>query len=386
MKKSLLIKVLQSPELIKSFEGKDWNLLLRQASSAKMLTRVADSIVRADLIHAVPEKILYHINSEHIKINHLHTQVKQEVSELNQVFEKHNIEAIYLKGAAYLLADLPLAQGRFFSDIDILLKHSDIPKAEIALKCQGWKSQKTDDYDQAYYRNYMHEIPPMQNILRGTIIDIHHNILPICNDTKIDITKLSANPSTTILQGFENPYSHVLSPAAMVLHSAIHLFHEGELEQGLKGLSDLDLLLSYFEKHEIDFFQQLINLSKEVNQELALFCTWRYLAKVFNRELPSIAQSFIKNHKQHVKNLKFLDFIYINLFTAHHSSTASLKFTIAAQLAYWRGHLLRMPVRLLLPHLFKKSWLQFSGAFKKDKAKINKIDMLDPRFNQLDKD
>jgi hypothetical protein len=308
------------------------------------------------------------------------------VCELNKLFDKYNINAIYLKGAAYLLADLPLAQGRFFSDIDILLQQDDIAKAEIALKCQGWKSQKTDDYDQDYYRNYMHEIPPMQNILRGTVIDIHHNILPVCNDNKIDITKLSASPTKTAWQSADSSNNHVLSPAAMFLHSAIHLFHEGELDQGLKGLSDLDILLSHFEECETNFSQKLINLSKEISQELALFCTWRYLALVFNRKLPDCAQAFIDSHKQQVKKLNYLDFIYINLFTAHHSTTASWRFSAAANLAYWRGHLLRMPVRLLIPHLFRKSWVQLCNAVKKDETTINKVDVLDPRFNQLDKD
>ncbi len=386
MSTSLLIKVLQSPKIIKGFSSKDWNLLLRQASSAKMLARLAYRFTTHDLMSAVPEKTLNHINSEQVKVAHLHTQVNQEVQELNLLFNKLQIKAIYLKGTAYLLADLPLAQGRFFSDIDILLNQDDISKVEIALKCQGWKSQKTDDHDQAYYRNYMHEIPPMQHIMRGTVIDIHHNILPVCNDNKIDISLLSHDALEVNGNNTHTPQSYVLAPAAMFLHSAIHLFHEGELEQGLRGLSDLDLLLSHFEENETNFSQQLIDLAEKINQQQSLFYAWRYLSKIFNKELPKTAQVFMDNYQLKITNLATIDFIFTNLLAAHHSSTASWHFSLAAQLAYWRGHLLRMPLRLLIPHLFKKSWLQLNDLTKKEPVKINKVNALDPRFHQLDED
>ncbi|MCW8832341.1 MAG: nucleotidyltransferase family protein [Colwellia sp.] len=383
MHTSLLIQVLQEPTIIKRFTAKDWNLLLRQASSAKMLARLAYSFKADNLTDFIPNKILNHVNAEQVKVAHLHTQVRQEVEALNQLFNKLAIKAIYLKGTAYLLANLPLAQGRFFSDIDILLNQDEIAKVEVALKCQGWKSQKTDDHDQAYYRNYMHEIPPMQHIMRGTVIDIHHNILPVCNDNTIDINLLTAD---ALKLDDSSLQSTVLSPAAMFLHSAIHLFHEGELEQGLRGLSDLDILLGYFEESETNFSQQLIHLAEQINQQQSLFYAWRYLAKILNRKLSKTAQAFVDNYQEQTSNLATIDFIYTNLFTAHHSTTTSWRFTLAAQLAYWRGHLLRMPLRLLIPHLLKKSWLQLTELTKKEPITMNKVNALDPRFHQIDEE
>ena len=372
--------------MIKNFNNQDWNLLLRQASSAKILTRIADSIDEANITYLVPEKILNHINSEQVKVAHLHTQVSQEVQELNQLFNKLNIKAIYLKGAAYLLAGLPVANGRTFSDIDILLEQDDIAKVEIALKCQGWKSQKTDDHDQAYYRDYMHEIPPMQNILRGTVIDIHHNILPVCNDNKIEISLLSTGALQVNELSNVNTNSHVLAPAAMFLHSAIHLFHEGELEQGLRGLSDLDILLCHFEAQETDFSQQLIDLSASINQQQSLFYAWRYLQLILQRGLSETAQKFIDNYQGQIRHLTNADFIFTQLLDVHHSTTTSWKFSIACQLAYWRGHLLRMPLKLLIPHLVKKSWLKLIEFKKDDLTMPHKVDAKDPRFQPQEED
>ena len=385
MSSSLLVQVLQAPSIIKGFSATQWNLLLRQASKAKMLSRVAYHINNLDLMRFVPQKILNHLHSEHVQVTHLHTQVNQELAELATIFTQLNIKAIYLKGTAYLLANLPLAKGRFFSDIDVLLAQDDIVKVEIALKCQGWISQKTNDHDQAYYRQYMHEIPPMQNILRGTIIDIHHNILPICNNNKLDISLLSNGAISLVNQHNHGHQHQILAPAAMFMHSAIHLFHEGELEQGLRGLSDLDMLFSYFDEIESDFSQQLIDLAKNINQQSSLFYAWRYLKNIFHRDLPKIARAFIDDYPLKPKHLAVLDFIFITLFTAHHSTTRSWRFIAAAQLAYWRGHLLRMPLRLLIPHLLKKSWLQLSELTKRNPINKHKIDALNPRFHPLDK-
>ena len=44
----------------------------------------------------------------------------------------------------------------------------------------------------------------------------------------------------------ERPGFAVLAPEDMVLHSATHLFNEGEFDRGLRDLNDLDLLLREF--------------------------------------------------------------------------------------------------------------------------------------------
>lgn len=382
----MLVQVLRSPRSINNFNTQDWNLLLRQAHSSKMLTRLSNSFYNHNVINLVPEKVLNHINSEQVKVAYLQAQVKREVQELNELFDELNINAIYLKGTAYLLAELPVAEGRVFSDIDILINQSDIDKVEISLKCRGWKSQKTEDHDQEYYRKYMHEIPPLQNILRGTVIDIHHNILPVCNDKKIDIDLLTDNSLTLNDINTHKYQNQILAPDAMFLHSAIHLFHEGELEQGLRGLSDLDILFSYFEENETNFSQQLINLSEKINQQESLFYAWRYLDKVLNRQLPKAAQLFVSSYQEKIKSLAITDFIFLNLLDVHHSTRASWKFSIAVIIAYWRGHLLRMPLRLLIPHLIKKLWLQLCELTKKDPVQAQQIDALNPRFQKLDDD
>ena len=76
------------------------------------------------------------------------------------------------------MADMAIAQGRIFNDVDILVPKSLLDKAEKALLRHGWICAQWDDYDQRYYRQWMHELPPLQHVRRKTVLDVHHNILP----------------------------------------------------------------------------------------------------------------------------------------------------------------------------------------------------------------
>ena len=89
-----------------------------------------------------------------------------------------------------------------------------------------------DAYDQRYYRQWMHELPPLRHMTRQTVLDVHHTILPLTAHLKPDPAKL-----WEAAVGIEGQVNFcVLAPVDMVLHSATHLFHDGELEHGLRDL------------------------------------------------------------------------------------------------------------------------------------------------------
>ncbi|UUZ51358.1 nucleotidyltransferase family protein [Massilia sp. B-10] len=57
-------------------------------------------------------------------------------------------------------------------------------------------SHHHDPYDQRYYRVWMHEIPPMQHVQRGSVIDVHHAILPLTAAARPDPALLRAGAQT----------------------------------------------------------------------------------------------------------------------------------------------------------------------------------------------
>ena len=103
----------------------------------------------------------------------------------------------------------------------------------------GLASDGSVAYDQRYYRRWMHEIPPLQTCQRATVIDVHHAILPDTARYHPDSAKLRSR--AVAVEGLPGVY--VLASEDRILHSATHLFHDGELPHGLRDLTDLDLLL-----------------------------------------------------------------------------------------------------------------------------------------------
>src|SRR5690606_29818819 len=122
--------------------------------------------------------------------------------------------------------------GRFSSDIDILVDRAELQLAEATLMAAGWEPMKIAAYDQRYYRDWMHELPPLRHGERGTVIDVHHTILPLTSRLKPDAARLvaAARPVDGVI--------HVLDAPDMLLHSAVHLFQDGEIRGYLRDLLD----------------------------------------------------------------------------------------------------------------------------------------------------
>ncbi len=151
-----------------------------------------------------------------------------------------NAPIILLKGTAYAAAGLMAGQGRSIGDLDILVPHSSLPTVEGALLSSGWEEIKSDPYDDAYYRRWMHELPPLIHRERDRIIDVHHTILPPTARPKPDPAALisDAMPLTNGL--------FVLGQNDMIVHAAAHLFADGDLTGGLRNLWDIHCLIEEF--------------------------------------------------------------------------------------------------------------------------------------------
>ena len=369
-KDTLLIQVFQQPSQIKQFSAEQWSLLLGQLRTSLLGLYFNDVIENNGLTDYLPNKIQRYLSAEKRKVAFQKRQVIYELSKVNKALAQSSVKATYLKGAAYLITQLSIANFRVFSDIDILVEKSQLEKAERALKLIGFTSQKTDDYDQQYYRQYMHEIPPMQHIKRGSVVDVHHNILPICTSNPIDISLF--NDARQI--HFEDLALSVFSPSAMYLHCAIHLFHEGDFDKGLRDLADLAAMYTEFIKTDDSFEQSLLNLATQTQQQKSLYFALNFIAQIFNIELGKNSDNFVNNFRQNYRYAKLSDFIFLNILAPYHPSCENGKVKLARLLAYIRGHLLRMPLSLLLPHLGRKFITQLTTTKdQKTRAAHNKI-------------
>jgi hypothetical protein len=167
-----------------------------------------------------------------------------------------DVPLILLKGTAYAAAGLSAGIGRSIGDLDILVPHALLGEVEHALLAAGWDWVKQDDYDDLYYRRWMHELPPLIHRERDRMIDVHHTILPLTARPTPDADALVAE-SVRLGNGLR-----ILSPPDMIVHSAAHLIADGDLAGGLRNLWDIDRLLREFTEREEGFWEALEERSR----------------------------------------------------------------------------------------------------------------------------
>jgi hypothetical protein len=158
---------------------------------------------------------------------------------------------VLLKGTAYAAAGLDAGAGRSIGDLDILVPRAALDAVQEALLAAGWEWVKEDDYDDLYYRRWMHELPPLIHKERDRMIDVHHDILPLTARPKPDAAAMIAD-SVALENGLRT-----LSPADMVVQSAAHLVADGDLAGGLRNLWDIDRMVRQFAAADPYFWTNL---------------------------------------------------------------------------------------------------------------------------------
>ncbi len=357
MRNDLLSAVWASSESAPTWSNAEWETLLGQARNASLLARLALHHWDHGWLPRVPAGPRTHLNAGMRLAERQQHEVRWEVDRIKRALKDIRTPVVLLKGAAYLMGNLPPARGRLFADIDILVARDRIEAAETALFAAGWICDERDAYNQRYYRQWMHEIPPLRHVQRNTFIDLHHTIAPPTSRFHVDGRALLSRIEP--LEGHAGLY--VLAAPDMVLHSAVHLFQEGEFDRGLRDLLDLLDLIRHFEQRP-DFWRNLVDRARELGLQLPLSHALRHLNRLFAYSPPDSVSADI--HAMHPTFIRrhALDWALSLALQPVHPSCDSGSNSVARWLLYVRSHALRMPIHLLVPHLLRKAYLRrFAG-------------------------
>lgn len=349
---SLLLAALLDPPSIRRLAPTEWDLLVRQARHANLLGRLHGRLQRAGVEADIPERPRNHLLSGAIMAEQQHYSIRREACHLRDALASRDIPLILLKGAAYVAAGLPAAQGRLFADVDILVPRERLDDAESALLLTGWHSTVSNAYDQRYYRRRMHELPAMRHLFRGTSLDVHHTILPPTARLKPD-PRLLIEASVAI-PGL--PGARTLALEDLILHSAAHLFHEGEPDNLLRDLTDLDLLLRHLGREEAAW-EALAERAGRLRLDGPLGLALRYTTRLLDTPVPARILARFPGACGGGLRQGVLDWIYSRMLRPSHPSTADRFTGLARKALYVRSHWLRMPPLLLAYHLAHKALL-----------------------------
>jgi hypothetical protein len=347
----LLRQLLLEPRRALDLDNDALNQLLSQARSSRLLASLAIELQNAGVDDQLPTTVSRHLNSAVLVHEKQKRDLAYDCENVRLALDSVGERLVLLKGAAYMRADLLAGKGRLITDIDILVPRHRIDEVEKTLHTFGWNSSYVNTYNERYYRKWSHEIPPLTNRRRGTTLDVHHNILPP-----------TARPHVNASLLFENlievmPGVFTLSLRDMVIHSATHLFHEGEFQNGLRDLWDLDRMLREFPTRNPQFWDGLVARARELELDGSLFHALIYAQQVFETPVPDSVVNDAGNFLR-VLRRPVMDFLFLRAFRPAHPQCRLPHTGLALQLLYLRSHFLRMPLYLLLPHLTRKAWMR----------------------------
>jgi hypothetical protein len=232
-----LAALLRSPERTAAILSADrWQAALTAGRAEQLLGSLAERLAPVP----VPPEVDRVLGPARAAAAHGRLRTLWEAEMARRALAPAGIAFVLLKGSAYAAARLDAAAGRSIGDLDILVARDDLDAAEQALLAAGWEWVKPDPYDDAYYRRWMHELPPLIHRERDRMIDVHHTILPLTARPRPQPALLLAD-AVPLGDGLA-----VLSPADMIVHAAAHLIADGDLAGGLRNLWDIDRLFRQF--------------------------------------------------------------------------------------------------------------------------------------------
>lgn len=346
----LLLKAVRSPEYMLELSLSEWDLFLRLGRRARVLARLGELAQERRLIDKLPLKAAEQMLAARQLAHYRQRIALWEVNRLQRSLKDRGIPIILLKGAAYLMAQLPPARGRFLADVDILVPRRGLDKVEKILRQEGWRLMKLNTYDQHYYRQWMHELPPLRHYSRQMEVDVHHTILPLTSRLRPDPDLLLQDAEAVDGCSFK-----VLSPCDMALHSAAHLFYDSDLHNTLRDLIDLDDLFRHFSAHEENFWHRLIARARVLDLQRPLFYALRYAQRLLETPVPGFVWQRLNVAAPAFPILFIMDHLVVKALLPEHPDYPSRLNGLARWLLYVRSHYLRMPLHLLMPHLLRKS-------------------------------
>jgi hypothetical protein len=356
----LLVSALRYPASTRGLDANGWTALIAMARAEQLIGTFAHRLE----FESMPPKVAEILADARINAEHQRRSALWEEDCAARALAEYPGKVVLLKGTAYVAAGLKAGDGRHIGDLDILVARVDLPVVEaMLLKKGGWEWVKEDAYDDAYYRDHMHELPPLIHKDRDRMIDVHHTILPLTAGPMPDAVGLLADAISSqsrdtvsaepveVREVAHNRASTgsaltdglcVLAPTDMVIHCAAHLIADGDLAGGLRNVWDMHCLLTEFSGNDDQFWGNLQARAAHHQLWPAVHRAARLAHDLYGTAIPKDWQDWNRQDKWFIRRL-----------TARDGWGRPTR-RITRLIFYIRSHLLRMPPMMLARHLFTK--------------------------------
>jgi len=344
------------PALLAGLDIPGWERAMVLGRRHGVSGRWYPALEAAGLLGGIPPAVRNHLHSDHLVAADRVRSVRWETNRLVHALRDTGVELTLLKGAAYIAAGLAPGNCRMVSDVDILVPFADLGRVERALKNHGWHQTPQDAYDERYYREWMHELPPFQHGIRGTSLDVHHNILPRTSDLCPDATALLHRSVPLAEQD-----CRVLEATDMVLHSVLHGFYGGEFTNCFRDVLDVYELCRDFERGDSGFWPRLTGRALELRAARPLWLALHQATRFRDLAVPADCERELRRAAGVWPTRLLVDGLIGSVLLPRIPPSLAERMALKALLA--RSHWVKMPLRILMPHLWRKSTLRLQSRF-----------------------
>ena len=334
-------------ESLTALDVPDWERTLALGRLHGIVGRWHAQLEAQGLLDQIAPPIRRHLWSEHLLAADRTRMARWEANRIAHAFRDSDLPIVLLKGAAYVLAGLPPGAARILSDVDILVPHARLAEAEAVLHRHGWQSPPHSAYDEHYYREWMHELPPLQHVARGALLDVHHNILP-------RTSRLCPDPAALIAEAVTLPGSRlkVLAPADMVLHSIVHGFYGGEFTNCWRDVLDVHELVTHFAGKSPDFWANFQRRTAQFRFERPAYYALHVASTVLGTEVPVGVMARLAAHAPRWPVRQAMNWAIRRTVLPGLPPTFLERGALRG--LYLRSHWVKMPPLLLARHLWTK--------------------------------
>ena len=203
-------------------ETVEWDRLLNDAQLSGTAPLLYYILKEADADSLLPERVVSKLEIAYYSNFTHNTAYYKDLSDILTSFQRSDIHAIILKGAALAEILYPDISLRPFVDIDLLIRDQDMPKAKDELQHFGYVENVTKEFHQGYRREFDKHFAYSKSGHIPVYVELHTSLLSFVNAQKLVADGLWER---AVVAQIGEVHGLVLSAEDMVLHLCMHIFN-----------------------------------------------------------------------------------------------------------------------------------------------------------------
>jgi hypothetical protein len=237
-----------SSELLKQLSDCEWERVVQQAITHGVAPLLYRRLETLSVKTVIPTLITQRLRDAALQYAVKNLQLYRELSQVLQVLQRECIPVVVLKGAH--LAEIVYGNKalRPMEDLDLLVKKTDLLKAEKALLRLGYIYSIRPHLEIDYAIH--HHLCPLINS-DASKVELHWSIERPTAPFNIDVDGLWERAQPLIVAGVE---TLALSPEDLLLHLCLHASFDHHFSFGLRAIYDIERTIEHY-RNEIDWLQ-----------------------------------------------------------------------------------------------------------------------------------